>query len=254
MEIQNYEIYNAGMAKTLMDKIWWLDKIDEAVDTIIDFGCADASIMGLIETIQPNRFQYIGIDNNSEMLRMAKINAPKGRFYSNFEDMAAEEAEETSHSIILFNSVIHELETYCYDSELLILKNQIARFKSKYIAIRDMHSFPSNDVDIRSTLDGIFTSNYVREWISYWKSTSNVHDDWADCFTEFFLKHTYKENWAREKDETYLWNWSNVSLSEYKVICESNFNIPYLSNRIKEHFGIDWSKVYTHKKVLLKIA
>lgn len=36
----NYEAYYEELDKTLFDKIWWLNKIDDEIDTIIDFGCS----------------------------------------------------------------------------------------------------------------------------------------------------------------------------------------------------------------------
>ena len=42
-EITNLDKYTAAMQNTLLDKIWFLDKIDPNIDTIIDFGWGRAS-------------------------------------------------------------------------------------------------------------------------------------------------------------------------------------------------------------------
>lgn len=39
--IANMNVYNDGMRKSMLDKIWFLDKIDGGIDTIYDYGCAD---------------------------------------------------------------------------------------------------------------------------------------------------------------------------------------------------------------------
>ena len=39
--IANMNAYNDGMRKSMLDKIWFLDKIDGDIDTVYDYGCAD---------------------------------------------------------------------------------------------------------------------------------------------------------------------------------------------------------------------
>ena len=36
--IANMNVYNDGMRKSMLDKIWFLDKIDGGIDTIYDYG------------------------------------------------------------------------------------------------------------------------------------------------------------------------------------------------------------------------
>ena len=48
-KIANIKDYNTAMKKTLLDKIWWIDKIDKSVTTIFDFGCADGSMTKFID-------------------------------------------------------------------------------------------------------------------------------------------------------------------------------------------------------------
>ena len=43
--IANMNVYNDGMRKSMLDKIWFLDKIDGSIDTIYDYGCADGSLL-----------------------------------------------------------------------------------------------------------------------------------------------------------------------------------------------------------------
>ena len=78
----------------------------------------------------------------------------------------------------------------------------------------------------------------------------------VDSFTEFFLKYTYVENWEREKDEVYLWDWMDILnqhfVSIYNVKFENRFYIPFIRERIKNDFDIDWN-INTHRKVLYQL-
>lgn len=73
-KITNYAVYNNGMRNTIIDKMWFLDYISPNITTIIDFGCADGDLFKEIEKIYPNKFDYIGIDNDKTMRTRAKAN------------------------------------------------------------------------------------------------------------------------------------------------------------------------------------
>lgn len=43
-QINNIDVYTSGMQKSLADKLFFVDKVDD-IDTVIDFGCADGSLL-----------------------------------------------------------------------------------------------------------------------------------------------------------------------------------------------------------------
>ena len=70
--IKDIEIYNDRLQKTYEDKCWWVEHIPQDVNFIIDLGCADAGIFEYIDTKYPNKYYYLGIDENKEMLKIAR--------------------------------------------------------------------------------------------------------------------------------------------------------------------------------------
>ena len=43
-QINNIDVYTAGMQKSLSDKLFFVDKVDD-ISRIVDFGCADGSLL-----------------------------------------------------------------------------------------------------------------------------------------------------------------------------------------------------------------
>ena len=73
-DITNLVTYINSMSVTLYDKCWWIDKVPESINTVVDFGCAGGDLAFMIERIMPNRFLYVGVDNSPVMLDMARHN------------------------------------------------------------------------------------------------------------------------------------------------------------------------------------
>lgn len=70
-KIANLQVYNDGMRKSMLDKIWFLDKIDSSITAIYDYGCADGSLLRMVGEISPNMKLY-GYDVNSKMVEQAR--------------------------------------------------------------------------------------------------------------------------------------------------------------------------------------
>ena len=268
-EIKNYDVYNQRMAKTLYDKCWWIDKIGDDINVVIDYGCGDGSLYDMIERICPNKFIYIGIDNDDNMLQLAeeKYSRPNCVFYNSIDKLIVDNLEICSDRIVfVMNSVIHEIFTYCTDECINKLFADIAnKINPKYIAVRDMHAhWNTLGIDYefdKEELDEIYAksivdSKYNQTYQDYCNSKSANHKNPYDHYAEFFLKYTYIENWDREKDETYLWDWSDYENGilrkigwPYDQVYKNEFYIHYISQRIKKDFGSAWEDP-THMKVL----
>ena len=81
--IKNIAVYNAGMRKSMMDKIWWIDKIDDDINTVMDYGCADGALLSMIHDMSPD-LQLCGYDFNEAMINLATQNVPFGNFSDDF--------------------------------------------------------------------------------------------------------------------------------------------------------------------------
>lgn len=61
--IANIEIYNESMIKSLIDKLFFLDKIDN-VKCIVDYGCANGALIALLR-------RFFQISSFSDMTKTA---------------------------------------------------------------------------------------------------------------------------------------------------------------------------------------
>lgn len=257
-EITNLDKYTAAMQNTLLDKIWFLDKIDPNIDTIIDFGCADGSLFIFIESLFPDKFKFIGIDQSEEMLDRARINtqeipAERIQFHRSLDTLISTHFE---NSVLVLNSILHELYNYLpYPKRTEVLSRLFKKYKFKYIAIRDMHKIEEGsfigypkyrlkDKALQKRKDEFDAQEYF--------SSSDVNG-----LIEFLLKYSYIENWSRECSERYLWNWSkdilNFAEDRYVLLYNTSFYLPYQLERwILDCEYSNKTIINTHKKMLFR--
>ena len=69
--IANLESYNMAMSKSMIDKMFFMDKIDEAVTTVFDYGCANAVLIQTLARLFPD-MTYIGYDLDESMIQNAR--------------------------------------------------------------------------------------------------------------------------------------------------------------------------------------
>lgn len=249
-KINNLNIYLSRMDKTLYDKCWWIDKIDDSIDTVVDFGCATGNLYNMIVRLSGDKYRYIGIDNSAEMKEQFKAN---GEFYSSLEEALPHFNPKTT--ILVLNSVIHEIFSYVVDPEDFIKK--ILNVEFQYIAIRDMYKIkqPFSDLDplfywyYRNVIE---LSNWSEQWQEFLSYSTHL-DDLNNQVKEFLLKYFYAENWERECKEKYLHPWEHYftfMVPHYQIEFENEFYIPYIRNKIYKDFGF-WYDEPTHKKMLL---
>ena len=85
-DIENYQVYNDRMRRSMWDKAFYMDKIAGA-DTIIDYGCADGSLVRFLSELFP-AMRFIGFDIDPVMI--AQANAQRGEntwFFSTMEEV-----------------------------------------------------------------------------------------------------------------------------------------------------------------------
>lgn len=71
MDITNLDTYNARMASSIEDKMWFWNKVKHTTDCVVDYGCADASLLSRINEEHPYQ-TLIGYDASDDMLARAK--------------------------------------------------------------------------------------------------------------------------------------------------------------------------------------
>lgn len=272
--IRDIDKYIRSMSTTLYDKCWWIDKLSDEIDTVVDFGCAQGDLAIMMNRISPGRFRYIGVDNSPEMLAIAKHNFSfhlcdyRAEFYSNLQ--TANEHIDRSKSVLILNSVLHEIFSYVPKSEWQYTLDALFQAGFKYIAIRDMHMPRMSHQQLvysQDDIDAIVQGRHAKQWADF-NNICSLEREGIWCspelrMHEFFLKYRYLANWERESREQYLWDWTSI-LSElgyirserewwaYTPIFSNWFFIPFTAQVVKRDFGIIWN-YDTHKKWLLKL-
>lgn len=254
-KIANYNAYNEAMKTTVGDKLWFLPMISQEVDTIVDFGCADGSLMVEIERLYPNRFRFIGIDIDDVMIgcaiNNAKAFAERTTFAHSIEDVAA--TIKMNNCVLVLNSVVHEICSYLTYIERYKLFDDFAKAGFKYIAIRDMHLQEWDELtnQIKS-----FDWYKHQDLYKMWANQHYYSKDDVNLSIEFMLKYRYRHNWTRECAERYLWNWSEMFYQFFgdKEIFETDFYVPFIFKALNEEYCTNILPFNTHKKMLIKVG
>lgn len=249
-KIRNYEIYNERMKKSLLDKIYFIDKIDASV--IVDYGCADGTLIHFLSTLFPEH-QYIGFDIDEKMLSVARDKCKEMDncfFTSNWKEMEFFPEEKA----IILSSVIHEVYSYGSEEDISIFWDRVYGGSFKYIAIRDM--IPSVSMDKRSDINDIknimrkANPDCLRSFEQIWGSIEQNKN-----LIHYLLKYRYTQNWDREVRENYMPITREqfiISIpDEYEITFHEHFVLPYLRDTVFEDFGIV-IKDNTHLKMVLK--
>ena len=139
-KIADYGTYTDGMRKSMTDKTWFLNMIDEATG-IVDYGCADGALLQYIADAMPGVFDLTGIDIDEKMLKLAGANLscncdqPIALFTpEEFSDISA----SAYVSCLNCGSVIHEVYSYGTPESIEKFWDFVFNSGFQYIAIRDM--------------------------------------------------------------------------------------------------------------------
>lgn len=288
IKINNSDYYCSEMSKSLLDKIFFMDKIFEPFETILDFGCADGALLALCKKLFPE-YRYVGYDNSPEMIAKAKELHPDIEFYSDFDDAIA--AVNVKETILVLSSVVHEIASYCTKEEATRIGNKVFCSGFKYICIRDMlYSVNIGDIDAFEFDELIDLASRVRhlKWVVENHSNPRVREclkeyesvwgrledgNFTKNAAHFLFKLLYMNspNWDRELKEDYL-PYSGFELQrilheniffrkenaiKYRETFYESYKLPYIIHKLKCDIGlpagiIDLLLPVTHFKMILK--
>lgn len=249
--IKNIDIYNAGMHKSMLDKIWWLDKIDDNIDAVLDYGCADGALLSMVNKMNPG-LSLFGYDFNDDMINLACMNVSDAVFSSNY-DAICSVVPNRDYSVLVASSVFHEIENYSNDVELEY--SRIFGSGFKYIAIRDLF-VSEKSYGISDDL----TVAKVRQQFDYQKIQEFEESigslDYNENLLQFFLTYRYKENWDREVRENYFPHSIEEFLYKipinYEVVYFEHYTLPFVRSQVWKDFNVQLTDP-THGKILLKL-
>ncbi|MGV9141488.1 MAG: class I SAM-dependent methyltransferase [Promethearchaeota archaeon] len=252
-KIKNYTIYNEKMKKSLLDKIFFMDKIEATL--IVDYGCADGTLIHFLSSLFPETY-YIGYDIDENMLKKAleKFSEEDNVFFtSNWEEVENAAMNDKNTAVIL-SSVIHEVYTYGTQNEVNDLWENIFARWFQYVIIRDM--IPGFSIDKESNINDVKNvlrkgkAWQIRDFEQIWGSIEQNKN-----LIHFLLKYDYIDNWEREVRENYFPILREEMLKkipdEYDIEFSEHFILPFLRNKIRKDFGIEL-KDNTHLKLILR--
>ena len=254
MDITNLDTYNARMSSSIEDKMWFWDKVKHTTDSIVDYGCADASLLSRINEEHPYQ-TLIGYDASDDMLARAKEKT-KDTPICFVESIFEPDMKDTC---LVLSSVVHEIYSYQSKEDADFELGMIFDLGAKYIAIRDMgiRGICRNIETPIDILKSIYARDDVAKIASFEKHQGRI-SNLANCI-HYLLKALYDENWAREVEENYVPFTMNEVLAQYNVdspvkydvVYFEAYTLPYVRERIIRDYNISLYAP-THYKLLLE--
>lgn len=251
MNINSYNVYLDRMKKSYQDKLFFVDKIDD-IGGIIDFGCADGTLLEHIHECLPN-VTLVGYDIDNTMIDYAKQKNQFASFSSDFDYCFEYVAAE--NSLLNLSSVIHEVYSYSTCEDIELFWDRVFEYNFKYIAIRDLCASesmnrPSNINDVVKVIQKA-DKELLREYESIWGSIRENKN-----LVHYLMKYRYVENWDREVRENYFplsleKLLSKIPTDKYEIIYFDNYILPFTAGKVKEDFDIELHD-NTHVKLLLR--
>jgi SAM-dependent methyltransferase len=256
-EVSDVGSYNARMRRSLIDKVFFLDKVGDA-SIFVDYGCADGSVLKLAHTLVPTN-AYIGYDNSKEMIEAAKKNCSGMfiEFTDKIEELNGKIDKMSKHNgkvCLSLLSLIHEIYSYGPEKVREFWGSVFNPTCYDYIAIRDMcvsrtTSRPSDPLSV-AKIRMKYDKGMLAQWEAQWGSLS---ENWS--LVHFLLTYSYVDSWDRELRENYLplpmEDLLNLIPDGWDPIYLEHYTLPYIRQQVLVDFGVDLQD-RTHLKLILR--
>ena len=249
-KISNLDIYINRMQKSVLDKMFFIDKVFDPFSNIVDFGCANGELIKALQLLFGD-YRYFGYDISTEMLLEAQKNVPVASFYSDWNEMKV----DFTDSLLNISSTLHEVYSYSSQEEIEEFWHRVFESGFKYIAIRDMmlsdaEQMKADEEQYNSVIKNEIYADQLNDYEHVWGKISTQHD-----LVHYLLKYKYTENWDREVRENYvpitLEQLLEIIPDNYEITYLNHFTLPYIAWQIKNDFGIELTTP-THIKLILK--
>lgn len=262
-KIADMESYNLAMSKSMIDKMFFMDKIDESVTTVFDFGCANGVLIGTLARLFPE-MTYVGYDLDEDMIRQAAERCKDCRnvfLFSSltaFHDWAREQKLDFKKTALNLSSLIHEVYSYGTPQSIEDFWRFVTATGFGYIVIRDMcldisahrPALKEDVIKVRSSYDLNMIAQFEALHGSITDNRNLIH---------FLLKYRYTDNWEREVNENYLpvsvedvMGKISAGKEKYRLIYFDHYILPFLARSVKKDFDIVL-KDYTHVKFIYEL-
>lgn len=256
--IPDFSHYTTEMRKSLIDKIFFMDKLDEQVSAVLDYGCADGALVDFLASIFPE-IRMVGYDMSEQMIAAAKERcaAPNASFHADLQEALqalARHGVTPDHMCVNLSSLIHEVYSYGDTQSVDAFWRDINETGFRYITIRDMccdqsaHR-PALKEDVLKVRRAC-SARMIEQFEACHGSLSDNYN-----LIHFLLKYRYEANWSRECAENYLPLTMEQLISRlssgYELIYFDHYVLPFLARVVKQDTDVT-IKDYTHIKLILR--
>lgn len=253
--IKNTENYALRMEGSMAEKLFFLNQIPTgAVDTIVDFGCADGCLFQAMRQLGID-WQQIGIDNEVAFKELFLLRNPNATWIRS-QYPALDNVADPKHCILNLSSVIHEVYSYMDPKQVELFWKSVFESGFQYIVVRDMIT-----VDGKNTAANIFDLVKLNNNETYRAQKDDYERVYGKITTSyhlyhFLLKYRYVENWNRELHENYLpltldGLMDIISNGNYEIVFKNLYTNQFINNQVENDFGIQMQNP-THVQLMLK--
>ena len=258
-KIKDYDVYNERMSLSLVDKAFFIDKIPADVSKIVDYGCADGTLLRFLKMFFP-KADLIGYDKD---LTVVSKNIENLKFYRDdgiiYTDRWLEAQKlikkDNGYTVVIASSIIHEVYSYGTATDSNEFWDRIYNSGFDYICIRDMMISMSADrpSDMNDVVKVLRKYHRTKELLDFQSNWGNIENN--KNLIHFLLKYKYMEpNWEREVRENYIPLYREDFLSmipaHYEVLFHDHYTLPYLKEQVINDMNVAL-KDPTHIKVVL---
>lgn len=247
--ISDLNIYLMRMQRSILDKMFFIDKVFEPFEYILDFGCANGELIKAMLPMFPD-YKYVGYDISTDMINAARENVPNARFFDKWTDIDI----PFDNSLINISSTIHEVYSYGTDNDVEEFWDRVFNSGFRYVAIRDMMFSDSEDRPFdKDKTDMIRNSEFADLLNSFEEVRGKITSQRQ--LVHFLLKYRYGSNWNREVHENYFPISTEKIMQRipdsYRIVLKECFTLPFTSWQIRKDFGFEL-KEHTHIKLILE--
>ena len=247
-QVADMQGYVEKMEKSLLDKLFFIDKIWEPIETVLDFGCANGVLIRSLQQLFPE-YRYVGYDISQPMIARAKEICPDTEFYTIWEEIPI----TPSSTLLNISSTLHEVYAYGTKESIAEFWNRVWNTGFGYIAIRDMMVSSRIPTQITPEEQEKVQGLYPEKLAQYQEIWGPVKERFH--LIHYLLKYRYTENWEREVRENYLPISTEQLLSlipdTYEIVYKEHYLLPFIGQQIYKDCGIRLKEA-THFKLLLK--
>lgn len=131
--ISDLNIYLTKMQRSILDKLFFVDKVFEPFTHVLDFGCANGELIKALQAMC-SEYMYVGYDLSAQMLEAARSNVPQASFYSDWSEIDV----PFQNCLLNISSTLHEVYSYGTPQDVAQFWDRVFESGFRYVTLRDM--------------------------------------------------------------------------------------------------------------------